>query len=414
MKARTLLWLAVVLAALVVVAVIQRRSPSRPAAGGFRSGSALFPALDVNAAAALELRFGTNTVRIVKEGGQWVVATLWNYPADFDKLADNLRAFAGLKVGETIAGGTQYLKDFGLAAVSNQAPLQLRLTGAAGKELAALEVGHARMRGQNSEYGGYADGTFVRVGTGPVVLVKDALADWPRQSFAWVKAKLLELRRDDLVTLKGAVSNQTWTLTASNSTFHLAGLATNEELNTETSDAIASTLGWLDAAGVADPALKPAELGLAQPPTLDVATKAGLNYVIQVGTNAPGGRYVRLAASYVQPAAPTNFAAALASATNAAASNQVATLQKEYAAQVAADTKKIQEQQGLFGRFTYIVSDDTCRKLVPARSALVKLRPPPAPATNAVPAVANTPPPATTNAPPSNPPPPAAAAPPPK
>ena len=84
--------------------------------------------------------------------------------------------------------------------------------------------------------------------------------------------------------------------------------------------------------------------------------------------------------------APTNFAATLAAATNAAASNQVATLKKEYEAKVAADTKKAQEQNALFSRFAYLLADEACGQLLPARSALAKVRPPPAPATNAVPA----------------------------
>ena len=68
MKARTLLGLTVVLAVLVLTAVIQRRSPSRPAAaGGSQAGRMLFPALDINAVAGLELQDGTNTVRLARQ-----------------------------------------------------------------------------------------------------------------------------------------------------------------------------------------------------------------------------------------------------------------------------------------------------------------------------------------------------------
>jgi|GEM_PF-2507602 len=385
MKARTLLGLAVILAVLVLVAVIQHHPPTRPvAAGGVQVGRTLFPSLDVNAVAGFELRDRTNTVRLARQDGRWVVATLWNHPADFEKLADNLRTLANLKAGEVLAGGDQYLKDCGLTATSNKMPLQVRLNDAAGKELAALTVGLARLRGQNSEYGGYPDGCYIRAGSGPVVLVKDNLSDWPRQSFAWVKARLLEITRDEVLQLKGSVSNQTWMLAYSNSTFKLEGISTNEELNTETTESLASALAWLDATGVADPARQEAELGLGQPPTLEVTTRSGLNYTLKAGTNAPAGRYVRLAVSYLQPGAPTNFVTALAAATNAAASNQVTTLKKKYEAKVAADTKKAQEKNALFNRFVYIVSDDACRKLLPARSELAKLRPPPPPVTNTV------------------------------
>ncbi|MCX6998571.1 MAG: DUF4340 domain-containing protein [Kiritimatiellaeota bacterium] len=386
MKSRNLMLLAAVLVVLVLAAVLSQRAPQRTVVGGLRAGASLLPALDVNAVAGLELRDGTNTVRLARQEGRWVVTSLWNYPADFEKLADHLRTLANLKAGEVMAGGDKYLKEFGLTAVSNRTPLELRLSTAAGQELAALTVGSARMRGQNSEYGGYADGTYVRSGAGPVVLVKDALAEWPRQPVAWIKSRVLELSRDEIARLSGTVSNQTWVLTPSNSTFQLQGLGTNEDLTQDAVDGVVNTLTAFSVAGVADPARPDAELGLAQPQQLDVTTQSGLNYVCKLGAGASTGRWVRLTAAYLQPAAPTNFVAALASATNAAASNQVVTLEKEYKAKVASDTKKAQDQNALFRRFAYLVTDEAGGKLLPARNTLAKVRPPPAPATSVAPA----------------------------
>lgn len=79
MRVRTMLILAVIAAVLLVIAVISNRSER--ASERLESGE-IFPGLSADAVGEIFFATETDTARLVKQGGQWRVATEGDYPAD--------------------------------------------------------------------------------------------------------------------------------------------------------------------------------------------------------------------------------------------------------------------------------------------------------------------------------------------
>ena len=137
--------LVVVAAALVAVAYFTR-SGARPAAAKL-NGKTLLPSLSVADVARIEA--GDKLVRAASADG-WKVESLHGYPADREKIAENLMKLAELKVGQVARGrklGTE-------TAVT--------LKDASGKELASLKLGDKHMKkasGQAAMSGGGGLGT---------------------------------------------------------------------------------------------------------------------------------------------------------------------------------------------------------------------------------------------------------------
>ena len=153
----TLLGVAVVLGG---AAYFMQRG-SRPAAAKL-NGKAILPGLRVADVARVEA--GKLTLAASADG--WKVESLHGYPADREKIAENLMKLAELKVGQVARG-----RKLG-------AETKVALKDASGKELATLALGDKHMKkptGQAAMYGGgYPDGRYVAFG-GETVLATDTL-----------------------------------------------------------------------------------------------------------------------------------------------------------------------------------------------------------------------------------------------
>lgn len=138
-----------VLAAVAVVlggAAYMLSSGSKPSAAKL-NGKTILPGLDVSAVASIEVG---DKLKLSAGDDGWTLDSLYGYPADRSKIAENLLKLVELKVGQVARG----------RALGDSKDIVLK--DAAGKELARLSIGD-RHRGR---YVGFA---------GETVLVSDSL-----------------------------------------------------------------------------------------------------------------------------------------------------------------------------------------------------------------------------------------------
>ena len=250
------------------------------------AGKSILPAFSVADVARIEV--GEKLVLAADADG-WKIESLYGYPADREKIAENVLKLGELKVGQVARGRT----------IAN--PTVLRLTDAVGKELAVLPMGEPHFRkatGQAAMFGGggYPDGRYVSF-KGETVLVKDALEAFDGDPKKWCSTRIASIPSADVTAVSFARAGETVMLDkGTNGVWTLKGLGPKEELDTSKTYSLDSALSYLDFASVVDPKLTEAELGFATGCVYTVTTKDGTNHVATVGNKVKDGsdRYFKL------------------------------------------------------------------------------------------------------------------------
>ena len=389
MKAKTLILLVIALAALAGLAKWTRSKPGGRTAPAAPQKLVTF---DVNSADQLTITAGAQTTVLARAGETWVVRSLWDYPADFTALAEQVRRLAGLE-GLPVRGGEQALVDFGLApAAASNAPASELITvsfQAAGRELGVVNLGNARTgRDDGSGMGGYPNGQYVRAAAGPVLLAKDYLGSLPRKPQDWIARNLVNVPRGELEYLMVQATNgASYGLLADTAgVFRLSGLAAGQEMKAEVAESMAGALQNLSAVNVLDPKADPAATGLAHPATFVAKLKNGLTYTVKVGGPAASdnGRAVQVAVSYEKPEPP-----APAITTNDA--GVVTNAVKAFEQAAEAQAKQAQTEHARLAPWTFVVADYVAANFLRTREELVQAVTNPQPAAVAAPAEQPTP-----------------------
>ena len=263
----TLLGVAVVLGG---AAYFMQRG-SRPAAAKL-NGKAILPGLRVADVARVEA--GKLTLAASADG--WKVESLHGYPADREKIAENLMKLAELKVGQVVRG-----RKLG-------AETKVALKDASGKELATLALGDKHMKkptGQAAMYGGgYPDGRYVAFG-GETVLVKDTLDAFDGEVRSWCNTRIASIPSTDVQAVSFKHGAEVVELTkGTNSVWTLKGLTAKEELDSSKTYSLDSALAYLDFNSVADSKLTESELGFTTGYVYTVTYRDGSNTVKRVAT----------------------------------------------------------------------------------------------------------------------------------
>lgn len=245
---------------------------SRPAAAKL-NGKAILPGLRVADVARIEIG---DKLTLAASADGWKVESLHGYPADREKIAENLMKLAELKVGQ-VAHGRK------LGAES-----QVALKDASGKALATLTLGDKHTKkatGQAAMYGGgYPDGRYVAF-DGETVLVKDTLDAFDGEVRQWCNTRIASIPSSDVQAVKYAHGDEVVELTkGTNSVWTLKGLTDKEELDTSKTYSLDSALSYLDFNAIADPKLTEAELGFATGFVYTVTYKEGTNTHTRVAT----------------------------------------------------------------------------------------------------------------------------------
>ena len=407
MKAKNLVLLIVVAAVLGGLAYLKTRPSSAPGAGASANGQLVLPALDkpenLNRITEIVVAGPGSTARVSCVKGTWVAGDKFNYPVRFDTVSRFLVTLSSLKVGQQVVGGAAVLGDLGLlppekAAGTNAAAAGTRITmrDEKGGTVAELLLGKTRSGksrgGEESPYGdmgGFPDGRYLMAGSQPV-LVSESLTDVPHSGSDWIDRQIANVDSGDLVSLAlqhpdgSAVEFQR---PDKGGELALAGLKDDEEADATKVSGLTGLLGYLSFSDVADPARKPAELGLDQPDVLTAKLKDGRTYTLKAGgspTNSTD-RFVTLSAVFVAPPAPPAATNAPAPAAPAGVStNAPAAAKKDpQAEQNAKLAEEVKTFNAKAGAWTFLIAADKGDSLKLKRADLAKPKPP---ATNAVPA----------------------------
>ena len=266
----------ITLAAVAVVlggAAYFLQSGSRPSAAKL-NGKTILPGLSVADVAKVEVG---GKLTLASSANGWKVESLHGYPADREKIAENLMKLAELKVGQVAHG-----RKLGAEA-------KVTLKDASGKALADLTIGDKHQKkatGQAAMYGGgsYPDGRYVAF-EGETVLVKDTLEAFDGDVKQWCNTRIASIPSADVKAVRYAHGGEVVELEkGTNSTWVLKGLTAKEELDTSKTYSLDSALSYLDFNTVADPKLTEAELGFKTGYVYTVTVKEGSNTVSHVAT----------------------------------------------------------------------------------------------------------------------------------
>ena len=231
MSKKTLLGLAVVLAVLVAALWWSGRPSTAPAGEEESAAGALLSSVDMNTVGAITIADGTATTHLAKVEGAWRVDGLDGYPADFDRLQRMMRAIDDTQNPQVADEGADRLAEFGLAADSDPAPLRLILEHGGG--MTVLYLGRLREpQADARRMWGPPPGRYVRVGEGPVLLIKEDLGLIQADADQWWDRRLLELEPEAIRKMEVARADGSYAIErAEDGTFALADGAGEGEVD---------------------------------------------------------------------------------------------------------------------------------------------------------------------------------------
>ena len=360
MSMKKLVGMAVLLVLLAGAAIWQRRGQDLKHSMPVSADATLLKGVDLNALTRLEVTQSSNRVALVKKDGVWTVDSLYNYPADFNRLADALRKMAEVKTGSPVRSGNVAASEFGL----DEKAKNIVLKTDDGKTAATVTVGARR---EASDTAGWANQFFVRKGDGDAVYLVDYdFRPFSEKPADWISKELLQVQSDDIVAaqsggVKMKMDGASWTL---------EGLNTGtEELQSAEANKLRSALQYLNCTAVADPAKTDAELGFDKPAVYTAQTQDGFTYTVKLGAAADGGRFVRIAAEYVRPVPP------VAPAGGDAAKKEAYSKELDaFNNTAAANADKADKLNARLSKWTYVISSYAADSLMLSRDKLVKVK----------------------------------------
>lgn len=412
MKLKTLiilLILAVLLAGLAYYSVQKKKPFSSPSA----IGSKILSNLPVNRVGKIVITSKDGVTTVSKSKEKWVVASRFNYPASFDKVADMIRELSELKVGQTVNVNPSQLGSFNLVSPgpaprsaealrpgepSGEARAKPGPTGTNTGTLvelrdekdgflASLLIGKGFMRQSAAppmemmNLGGYSDGQYVQTFDGKVYLVSRTLARLTESSKTWLADDFINTAPSDLkeITVSGPdrapiklvpraqAAPLAPQVPRDGDSFTLADLRPEEgSLESSKVSQMTGALNRLGFDDVADPALTMKETGLDRPIIFRATTKDGLIYRICLGntlTNDSFDRY--LAISVTNEPAVAQLSSEKAKPATDQKEDQPAAEQKNVSKQAA-------ELNGKFGSWIYVIKSYRAEPMLLTRDDLIK------------------------------------------
>ena len=274
MTAKKLIGMAVALVVLAGIVMIQRGGNGH--ASQADSSTTLFEGVDLNAIDELKLSGDSAAVSLKKKDGVWVVTSLYDYPADFNRLADALRTAASVETGRPVRSANVDASEYGF---DHARTLRLK---SAGKQAAQVEIGAQRAP---SDVAGWANQHFVRTdGSDAIYLVDYDFRPFSTDSHDWIDRELLNISPSDIVSVKtGDVE-----LKEIEGTWTLADLdEKTEELQASEAGKLRSALQYLTCTSVAAP-----DSDLTDP-VVYTASTTNKTYTVTVGGETDGKRLIR-------------------------------------------------------------------------------------------------------------------------
>lgn len=344
-----------------------RAKPIRPE-GPFPGDAVL--AVDINQVAAFTVSSASATSRVARKDGRWVVESRYEYPADFRRIVEQLRSLADMKVGQVVRVGEADVTEFGLGP--DQATT-IRLEDSAGQKLTEVYIGNPRQAQREGGMAGIPEGVYVRVDTGPVLIVDMPLSATFGWTEAWLDREIVNVPADAVESVSVQTKDESYVLKVPRSgEYTMDGLASNETVETSAAGRLVRALSPLTQMDIADPAQDASEQGFDAASRVEFATRFGERYTVEIGgmRTQGGGRYVRLSARYQKPPTPETFEGV------ESGSDEFKKKVEEFEKDCAEREKKASELAAFLTKWVYIVPDYQVGNLTLRRSDLVKVEQP--------------------------------------
>lgn len=370
MSRKTLAILFVVFAVLCALSVwLNLRTKPITPQGPF-PGDNLLAGLDLNRVTAFAVFTAGQTTRVVRKEQGWVVASRYDYPADFKRIVEQLRSLADVKVGQVVRADPSDLAEFGLGP--DQATV-IQLYDSMGNTQATVRIGNPREGSREGRIVGLPEGLYVQVDTGPVLIVDMPLGVSYGWTDNWMQREALNVPADSIQRVEVKKQDESYVVNVTQpGTYELVGIASNETLEAFTVSRLVRALSPLTIMDIADPSEMTNDLGFVDGVETIYTCKQGEEYRVQVGNQRiqGGGRYVRIRASYQRPPTPEHFDGV------EDGSEEFQHKLQEFEKDCAAREQKIQEQNRQFEKWTYVVADYLAGNFTFSRSDLVRIQPP--------------------------------------
>lgn len=252
MKTKNLMGLTVAAVVLGGAAVFLS-SGSKPQAPRL-SGRAIVPNLKLADVARIEIG---DKLKLAASDKGWKIESLQGYPADANKIAENLLRLTEQKVGQVVRG----------RALGKETDVVLK--DASGKTLASVKLGD-RHRGR---YVGFE---------GETVLVKDSLDAFDGETRSWCETRIASVPSSRVKAIELEQNGEKLALSKdTNGVWQATGLKEKEKLDTSKLYSLESALSYLDFTSVVDPS---EATGLDTGAVYRVTYEEGSNTVTRVAT----------------------------------------------------------------------------------------------------------------------------------
>ena len=375
-------------------------------------GSKILPNLPVNRVGKIVITSKDGVTTVAKSREKWVVASRFNYPANFDKVADAIRELGELKVGQTVNANPSQLGAFNLVSPTSSGTNKqtdsgtlLELRDEKDGFLASLLIGKGFMRQQSAPsmetmmgFGGYSDGQYVESVEGKVYLVAKSLERMIEPAKTWLADDFIDAPSTDIkeITISGPDRAAIKLIPSAQAprdgdSFTLADLRPEEgSLESTKINQITGALNRLGFDDVADPALTLKETGLDRPIVFKATTKDGLIYTLQLGntlTNDTFDRYLIISVTN-EPSAdqrPTDKPKEESAKKEMEPAQALQLSEAHTSGQAqpgkAPEKKNASEQaailNGMFGSWIYVIKSYRAEPILLTRNDLIKKPDPP-------------------------------------
>lgn len=302
MRPRTFLFLLALVVLLAVLAhyALRSEAPVRKS----EIGSRFLATEDINRISRIELDSGDLRVALARKEEGWVVENRWNYPANFERIADFLRRLDSLRVAEIIPGGADILPDVGLSREGLNVALAVRLYTDDGRLTDEFFFGNPRASGAIPRGFHMPDSRYMRRTRSPVMLVEPFMPDIQRRPSDWLRHTILDIRPADIqrMTAHPAGAEAYAIERVGGSYTGLLGLAENP-INTAGADTWFRALQGLSARDVADPSIPRSERGAGEKGRAEALLTNGVLVRVEFGDEVEPGetRYAWFAFEYAGP-----------------------------------------------------------------------------------------------------------------
>ncbi len=247
---------------------------------------------DINSVATVHIQNSSNAVDLVKTGDTWTVKERNGYPANFGKLAEELRKLVDIKIAKAVNAAPARLPALGLVPPTKNGDATLvEFKDNSGKATKTLLLGKEVMResSQPSPYGGdssYPVGRYVMVDGSPndIALVSDPLTQLAPRAQDWISKDWFKVEKPNYISVTSTNATNSWTLERPTEAgdWKLADAKPGEELDKTKISSVTSALSYASFNDVAtnDEATV---TGMDHPIEATMRTFEGFTYKLKIG-----------------------------------------------------------------------------------------------------------------------------------